>query len=77
MEGTVAWSRKLGLRIQRGGGKDDKPSIPILLEELVEERNSIILAVDGPYGPRHRMKTGCVELARETGECHVEAQINM
>ena len=34
----------------------------------------MVLAVDGPYGPRHRMKTGCVELARETGSpiVHVE-----
>jgi lysophospholipid acyltransferase (LPLAT)-like uncharacterized protein len=66
--------KKNGLLIKRGGGKDDEPAIPILLKELEEESNSIILAVDGPYGPLHQIKTVCVELARETGApiVHVE-----
>ena len=76
MTATVLWSEMLGLRIKRGGGKGDPPAIPLLLNELKEERNSIILAVDGPYGPRHVMKPGAVEIARATGYpiVHVEYQ---
>lgn len=67
MEPTVSWGKKMGLKIVRGGGKGDKPAMPILLEELTKSNNSVVLAVDGPSGPRYKIKRGCVELAQKTG----------
>mmetsp|Transcript_20502 Transcript_20502/g.41027 ORF Transcript_20502/g.41027 Transcript_20502/m.41027 type:complete len:218 (-) Transcript_20502:53-706(-) len=63
---TVRWCEDSGLRVRRGGGKDDSGALALLVEE-VEAGNSVVMAVDGPSGPDRSYKVGAVEVAKRCG----------
>jgi lysophospholipid acyltransferase (LPLAT)-like uncharacterized protein len=67
MRPIAQWGRDLGLKLIRGAtgmrGRDSQKDLAAALDD----GESIILAVDGPAGPRFVCRPGCVHLARATG----------
>jgi lysophospholipid acyltransferase (LPLAT)-like uncharacterized protein len=67
MDPVGRWVESMGITVKRGGGSDDEGSTEMLRRVIEEDENSIILAVDGPYGPLYKFKSGAVVLAKQTG----------
>ena len=66
MNPTVKWCEDMGLRVRRGGGKEDSGALALLVEEI-EAGNSVVLAIDGPCGPDRTYKPGAAEIAKRCG----------
>lgn len=71
MEPIALMTALNGMKVLRGGSKEhrnaDQSAIALMATELVEEKNSVVIAIDGPTGPIYQPKRGFLELARESG----------
>lgn len=71
MEPAITMIELNGMKILRGGSKEhrnaDQSAISLMSKELLEEKNSVVIAIDGPTGPIYEPKRGFLELAKETG----------
>ncbi|MDR1314146.1 MAG: DUF374 domain-containing protein [Deltaproteobacteria bacterium] len=56
-----------GYRTSRGSSSKGAAAALLGLRRALERGENIILAVDGPRGPRHEAKPGCFYLAARTG----------
>lgn len=66
MEAISTWNRLLGVQIIHGAtGLKGKEALPHLADAL-QHNESVVFAVDGPAGPAHKTKPGCVLLAMQT-----------
>lgn len=68
MDGVAMWAKETGTVVVRGssGSKVSKDALSEL-KDILEKGTSVCIAMDGPVGPRHIIKKGCVQLAIETG----------
>jgi len=67
MEAIARWAERSGLRLIRGASGENGKAAFAALERALREGGSVELAVDGPGGPVHVAKPGCVALAAATG----------
>ena len=67
MEAIARWAERCGLQLVRGASGENGRAALAKLEQAVAAGGSVELAVDGPAGPLHVAKPGCVTLAASTG----------
>ena len=67
MEAIARWAERSGLQLVRGASGENGRAALAKLEQAVAAGGSVELAVDGPAGPLHVAKPGCVTLALATG----------
>ena len=67
MEAIARWAERCGLQLVRGASGENGRAALAKLEQAVAAGGSVELAVDGPAGPLHVAKPGCVTLALATG----------
>jgi lysophospholipid acyltransferase (LPLAT)-like uncharacterized protein len=67
MEAIARWAERSGLRLIRGASGENGQAAFRALEQALRDGGSVELAVDGPAGPVHVAKPGCVALAAATG----------
>jgi hypothetical protein len=67
MEAIARWAERSGLRLIRGASGENGQAAFVALEQALRDGGSVELAVDGPAGPVHVAKPGCVALAAATG----------
>ena len=60
-------TRALGYRVIRGSSTRGAVGGLIALIRAIKEGNSVVLAVDGPQGPRGICKPGIIRIAQKTG----------
>jgi lysophospholipid acyltransferase (LPLAT)-like uncharacterized protein len=68
MEAIARWAERCGLQLVRGASGENGRAALAKLEQAVAAGGSVELAVDGPAGPLHVAKPGCVTLALATGQ---------
>jgi lysophospholipid acyltransferase (LPLAT)-like uncharacterized protein len=68
MEAIARWAERCGLQLVRGASGENGRAALAKLEQAVAAGGSVELAVDGPAGPLHVAKRGCVTLALATGQ---------
>lgn len=66
MEPIARWCRFSGLNLIRGGSGENGQATLEQMKARLLSGGSLMIAVDGPAGPPHHLKRGCIELARET-----------
>lgn len=64
---VARFCRLVGLRLVRGASGERGREAAEQLKELLRRGESVVIAVDGPAGPRYHPKRGCYDLARSTG----------
>ena len=67
MEAIARWAERCGLQLVRGASGENGRAALAKLEQAMAAGGSVELAVDGPAGPLHVAKPGCVALALATG----------
>lgn len=67
MEAIARWAERCGLQLVRGASGENGRAAVAKLEAALRAGGSVELAVDGPAGPLHVAKSGCVTLALTTG----------
>ena len=67
MEAIARWAERCGLQLVRGASGENGKAAIMALEQALRDGGSVELAVDGPAGPLHVAKPGCVTLALATG----------
>ena len=67
MEAIARWAERSGLRLVRGASGENGKAAFGAIEQALRDGGSVELAVDGPAGPLHVAKPGCVTLALGTG----------
>ena len=67
MEAIARWAERSGLQLVRGASGENGKAAFVAIEQALRNGGSVELAVDGPAGPLHVAKPGCVTLALATG----------
>ena len=71
MEPVILMIAMQGMKILRGGSKEHRnehqSAIELMSEEIVQNKNSVVIAIDGPEGPIYEPKRGFLDLAKATG----------
>lgn len=67
LEPVARFCKLAGLRLVRGASGERGQEARERLKDLLRSGESVVLAVDGPAGPRYQAKRGCVDLAKATG----------
>ena len=67
IESIALWCKLSGLQLIRGASKQGGRTALYELKNILQDKESVVLAVDGPNGPGFKVKKGCIELAQQTG----------
>ena len=67
MAPIARWCRLMGLELVRGATGEGGRRALAQMKTLLENGESVVLAVDGPTGPAFQVKPGCIDLARDAG----------
>jgi len=67
LEPVAVWCKLLGFKLVRGAtGENGIKALGVLIDEVIKNQGSALLAVDGPAGPGFKVKPGCVLMAQKT-----------